>query len=126
MFFDDEEEVIHGFEIGVVYRSKAKRLFLAVDRNLLITFVHGVIVECNPEEKPSVARSVSVERLCHSWKITLDDLDVMSAEYFSPARTDKVKRRLPDKFRSKKHYSQDALNSIWANHRTHRITVGVD
>lgn len=122
MFF--KEEAVHGFEIGVVYKSNDKRLFLAVDRDLLITYVHDVIVECAPLIKPSVARNVSVEKLCRVWRITMDDLDVMSAEYFSPIKTDKVKRRLPDKFRSKQTHSQDILNNIWAKHRTHRIVSG--
>lgn len=120
MFFDPPKPS-NSFEIGVVYKSKEQRLFLAVDKNLLITFVHNTIVECLPAVKPSVARSVNVEKLCNAWKITMDQLDEMSAEYFSPVRSDKVKRRLPDKFGSKKTYSQDALNSMWAMHRTHRV-----
>jgi hypothetical protein len=123
MFFGSQH--VYGFEIGVVYRNKDKRFFLAVDKDLLITFVHGAIVECSPTVKPSVARNINVERLCECWGITLDDLDVMSAEYFSPIKNSKPKRRLPDKFGAKKNYSQDALNSIWAMHRTHRV-VGVE
>ena len=114
----------YGFEIGVVYKNKNKRLFLAVDRDVLITYVNGVIVECTPSVKPSVARSVNVEKLCDAWCITLDDLDIMSEEYFAPIKTTKTKRRLPDKFSPKNNYSQDALNSIWAKHRTHRLGVG--
>lgn len=124
MFFD-EPPTSFGFEIGVVYKSKEDRLFLAVDKNLLVTFVHGVVVECTPTVKPSVSRNVNVERLCNTWEITMDQLDVMSKEYFSPVKTDKARRRLPDKFSSGKNQSQDALNDIWASLRTHRV-VGID
>ena len=120
MFFD-EPKPSYGFEIGVVYRSKEQRHFLAVDKSLLVTFVYDVVVECTPGVKPSVCRNINVERLCEKWGITMNQLDEMSEEYFSPVKSDKVKRRIPDKFSSKRNYSQDALNSIWASHRTHRV-----
>jgi len=110
------------FEIGVVYRNRYDRCFLAVDKRSLITFVHDVIVECDePNTKFNVVRTMSVEKLCHAWGITLDRLDQMSAEYFAPVRNDRVKRRLPDKFSSKENYSQDMINNMWAKRRTHRV-----
>ena len=115
----------HNFEIGVVYRSKNQRYFLSVDKNLLIIFVHGVIVECVPKVKPSVARNINVERLCEKWGIELDDLDVVSDRYFSPIKSEKTKRRIPDKFGASQSYNQDTLNSMWAIHRTHKV-VGTD
>jgi len=114
------------FEIGVVYRSASGMYYLAVDWHHLITFVHGVIVECKkPTSKFSVTRNISVERLCKEWRISQDTLDDMSSEYFAPIRSNRAKRRLPDKFSSKEHYSQDMVNILWARHRTHRV-IGVD
>ena len=123
--FTDNHKSCFGFEIGVVYRNKEQRFFLAVDKSLLFTVVHNTIVECTPTVKPSVARNINVEKLCAKWGITMDQLDEMSGEYFCPVKPDKVRRRLPDKFSSKKTYNQDALNSIWASLRTHRV-VGSD
>ncbi len=111
------------FEIGVVYRSCFDRYYLAVDKRSLITFVYDVIIEVDePTTKFSVVRTMSVEKLCHEWGITLDRLDEMSAIYFAPIRSNRTKRRLPDKFSSKENYSQEMINSLWAKHRTHRIT----
>ena len=111
----------HCFEIGVVYRNKKNRLFLAVDKHLLVTFVLGTIVEITPKTKPFVSRSVNVESLCEAWDISMDRLDEMSSEYFSPVRNDKVKRRLPDKFRDSETMSQVSMNSLWATLRTHKV-----
>ena len=111
----------YGFEIGVVYKSKQNRLFLAVDKTLLVTFVNDVIVECTPSVKPSVARSINVEELCDVWRISMDQLDEISEDYFSPIKSNKVKRRLPDKFKDSEPISQDSLNKIWAMHRTHKV-----
>lgn len=111
------------FEIGVVYRSSTDRYYLSVDRHTLLTFVHDVIVICDkPKNKFSVARTVSVEKLCAAWRITQNRLDEMSEEFFAPVRSTKVKRRIPDKFSNKEVYSQDMTNSLWARHRTHRIS----
>jgi len=114
------------FEIGVVYRSPSDRHYLAVDKRALITFVHDVILEVDePANKFSVVRTMSVEKLCYEWRIPLGRLDEMSAIYFSPTRSNRAKRRLPDKFSSKENYSQDMINILWAKRRTHRI-VGID
>lgn len=114
------------FEIGVVYKSQFERCYLAVDKRLLITFVFDLILEVDdPVNKFSVVRTMSVEKLCHEWGIMLDQLDEMSAVYFAPTRSNRAKRRLPDKFSSKERYSQDMINILWAKHRTHRI-AGVD
>ncbi len=111
----------HCFEIGVVYRNKKNRLFLAVDKSLLVTFVHNTIVEVVPSVKPSVSRTVNVESLCDAWGITMDRLDEVSEEYFAPVKCDKANRRLPDKFRSQEPLNQDSMNSLWATIRTHRV-----
>ena len=114
------------FEIGVVYRSLSERYYLAVDKQCLVTFVHDVILEVEePINKFSVVRTMSVEKLCDEWRITMNKLDEMSAIYFAPARSNRAKRRLPDKFSSKEHSSQDMVNILWARMRTHRI-VGSD
>lgn len=122
----DTDEPTTTFEIGVVYRSTAGRCYLAVDRCLLVTLIHDVTLEVeDPTGKFSVMRGMSVEKLCHEWQITLDRLDDMSAEYFAPTKSNRARRRLPDKFSNKEHLSQDMLNNIWARHRTHRVS-GVD
>jgi len=115
----------HDFEIGVVYRNGYGRHYLSVDRNFLVTMVYGNVVECeNPPKPYSVIRSVSVEKLCNIWRITLDELDEkISNVYFAPVKT-QTKRRLPDKFSSKMDYSQDMINMLWAKHRTHRVSSG--
>lgn len=114
------------FEIGVVYRSQFNRYYLAIDKQSLLTFVHDVILEVDePTNKFSVVRTMSVERLCEEWGITLDRLDEMSDIYFAPTRSNRVKRRLPDKFSSKEVLSQDMVNNLWAKHRTHRV-AGAD
>jgi len=114
------------FEIGVVYRSPSGRFYLAVDWQLLITFVHDVIVECEcSTSKFSVTRNISVEKLCREWNISQELLDEMSSEFFAPIRSNRAKRRLPDKFSSREHYSQDMVNIIWARLRTHRV-IGAD
>lgn len=113
---------VRTFEIGVVYKSDKGRCYLATDKHSLITFVRNIIVDCaEPRNKFSVARSTTVEELCHYWGITLERLDEMSAEYFAPQRSNKARRRLPDKFSSRENYSQDMVNELWATHRTHRI-----
>ncbi len=118
-----EQTTPANFEIGVVYRSPLDRYYLAVDRRVLITFVHDVIVICdNPKNKFSVSRTVSVEKLCNAWRINQNRLDEMSAEFFAPIRSNKVKRRLPDKFSNREVYSQDMVNTLWARHRTHRLS----
>jgi hypothetical protein len=117
---------IVSFEIGVVYRSQTERYYLAVDKQSLITIVHDVVIELDePTNKFSVVRTMSVEKLCHTWGITLDRLDEISAVYFAPTRSNRAKRRLPDKFSSKETYSQDMINILWAKHRTHRV-AGTD
>ena len=120
------EDTVTTFEIGVVYRSQTSRYYLAVDKHSLVTFVHDVILEVDdPVTKFSVVRTMSVEKLCNEWDITMGRLDEMSAIYFAPHRSNRAKRRLPDKFSSKEHYSQDMINILWAKHRTHRV-AGAD
>jgi hypothetical protein len=112
----------YDFEIGVSYKNKYGRYYLAVDKDVLVTFVCGDIVECqNLTGKYSVARNISVEKLCNIWEITLDDLDVMSEIYFAPTRLEGTRRRLPDKYNVKDDYKQETINKFWAIHRTHRI-----
>ena len=119
---NNPKESIPTFEIGVVYKSRFDRHYLAVDKRSLITFVYDLILEVNdPDNKFSVVRTMSVEKLCHEWGIPLNRLDEMSAIYFAPTRSNRAKRRLPDKFSSKENYSQDMINILWAKHRTHRV-----
>ena len=117
------QDIIPTFEIGVVYRSVFDRFYLAVDKRALVTFVHGVIIEVEePDNKFSVVRTMNVEKLCVTWRITMDHLDEMSAIYFAPIRSNRAKRRLPDKFSSKERLSQDMINNVWARLRTHRVS----
>lgn len=112
----------YNFEIGVAYKNKYGRYYLAIDKDVLMTFVSNDIVENrNLTAKYSVVRNISVEKVCGIWGVTLDRLDEMSAIYFAPERVEGTRRRLPDKFNTKDDYKQDTINKLWALHRTHRV-----
>ena len=116
----------YSFEIGVAYRNKYNRFYLAVDKDVLITFIGGDIIEGRDlTGKYSVVRNISVEKLCEIWEITLDELDEMSEGFFAPKRSEGTRRRLPDKFNTKDDYKQETINKLWALHRTHRVQGSV-
>lgn len=112
----------YNFEIGVAYKNKYGRYYIAVDKDVLVTFVGGDVVECgNLAGRYSVVRNISVEKLCNLWEITLDHLDEMSNSYFAPQRVEHSRRRLPDKYSAKDDYKQETINKLWALHRTHKV-----
>lgn len=115
----------HSFEIGVVYKDSKGRLFLATDKEVLITFIHRFLMELErPTQRYTVMRNVSVREMCRNWGIHLAELDNASKKYFAPSRSG-TKRRLPDRFgRKKEPVRQEVENVLWAEFRTFK-TIGI-
>jgi len=108
-------------EIGSVYRRKG-RVYLAVDLNLLISYVNGKCEEVRPS--PSrvfrIDRSLSINLLLVAWEITLDELDRTTYLYLRPAahRNVGVRQR-----RSKRRGSNDEELEIFRALRLQRVFI---
>jgi len=75
------------YEIGVVYMSKAHRLWLAVSHRKLISIKNGVLTTAQPYTNYKVCRSLPVDVLCARWGISLKRLDELSSEFLPPTTT---------------------------------------
>ena len=104
------------FEIGVVYK-KNNRFFLAVTDRILVSFREGQPMEVRPHHRYDLVRSISVEKLCAHWGVTLDDLDRVTAAYLAPA-PEVVKTRPRG---SRRRRAADEL--AWREFRTMRLSL---
>lgn len=102
------------YEIGVVY-SKGPRLFIAVDARTLVGCSKGKVSEIKPQSQYTVVRSISVEKLCEKWDISLREFDALMSDYMAPPQT-AIKTRPRGTRRTK-----DDDEEYWKRHRTGRI-----
>ena len=108
------------FEVGVIYKYRTRH-YLAVDQQLLVTVVKGVLREIRPVIRYAVVRGLRVEDLCGIWGVTLNEIDKISAEYLTPSK-DGVKRRT-SRFSTPRSQGKEVEEETWRRVRTHRISV---
>lgn len=81
-----------GLEVGAIYK-RGKKLYLAVDSRLLISFVGGTLEERKARGSFEIQRTLSVELLLRAWSITTDELDRVTVLYLRPADYRNVGKR---------------------------------
>jgi len=102
------------FEIGVVYQ-KGSKFFLAVDQSTLVACKSGSLTRVRPTTTYNPVRSMTVEKLCAHWDLSLDQFDDLMSEHLSPEPTS-IKPR-PRGTRRRK----EADEEYWRRYRTGRI-----
>jgi hypothetical protein len=109
-------------EVGTVYKTKAGRLYLAVDVNLLIGVTKGKLVKTTPQVKFESLRTCSVENLLATWDVSVEFLDDITEKYLKPSEhrdTTKRPRRIPGTARGNFDNELDEFISL----RLHRVIV---
>jgi hypothetical protein len=102
------------FEVGVVYKKNGQ-LLVAVSQSTLVNCKGGKARIVRPTTIYESARSISVEELCESWGIDLDEFDRLLAEHIRPSKPpSRTRPRGPRR-------STEAEDDYWKQTRTGRL-----
>lgn len=101
-------------EIGVVYK-RGHQLFLAISDSILISYKRGEFVESPSSPSCLPARDTTVDDLCDSWGVSVDQIDEVMLSRMTPAAK-KISRR-----RSTVQRSSIAEDDYWRRLRLSRI-----
>jgi len=102
------------YEIGVVYQ-RGPRYYIAVSTSTLISYKNRNVIEIRPHVQYDMVRSVTVERLCELWEMTIDEFDELMSGYLKPPEMD-VRTRPRGLKRG-----ADEEEDFWKKHRTGRF-----